>query len=117
MPEPSPKPDDNKLTGSAIIEPDYDGHPGLYNIDRDPPSEAEIRMESAASKHQPPPADASSCNTMQHDPHVSSGVAPGVPKPFLHPCPLAANVYFAREFLRKPNESETHAETEAAIPA
>ena len=96
MPEPSPKPDDNKLTGSAIIEQDYDGLPGLCDIERDPPSEAEIRMESAASNPQPPPANASPRNEMQHDSGVS-GVASDVPKSFLHSSPLPANVYFARE--------------------
>ena len=29
MPEPSPKPGDNKLTGSATLEQDYDSLPGL----------------------------------------------------------------------------------------
>ena len=104
MPEPSPKPDDNKLTDSAIIEQDYDSLPGLYNIERDPPSEAEIRFESAASNPPPPPAppapvpaDASPCNTMQHDSAVSSGAASDILKSFLHSSPLPAGVRLARE--------------------
>ena len=35
MPEPAPDPDGEKLLDSAIIEQDYDGLPGLCNVEKD----------------------------------------------------------------------------------
>jgi hypothetical protein len=84
MPEPAPDPDGNKLLDSAIIEQDYDSLPGLCNIEREFETESETEaevatepgspIESAASEPQappespaPPPVDATSCNTTQHN--------------------------------------------------
>ena len=88
MPEPAPNPDGEKLTDSAVIEQDFDRLPGLYNIERDPP--AEMSMETLAqmdaerraerdtpceSTPDPLPADATSCNQMQHDAKIPENVA------------------------------------------
>ena len=46
---------------SAAIEQDYDKLPGLFAVEEDSPA------ESAAEEPAPPPANATSCNEMQHD--------------------------------------------------
>ena len=82
MAEPAPNPDGNKLVDSAIIEQDYDSLPGLYHIERDsdPPAEsADSEPPPPPEPPLPPPADASPCNTMQHDSPIFEDVTPPDP--------------------------------------
>jgi hypothetical protein len=95
MPEPAPDPDDNKLLDSAIIEQDYASLPGLYNIERDMPTDDPTPADSATSEP-PTPADATPCNQMQHDSENTEDVAPG-----LRPCPVPLDVLRARLDHRK----------------
>ena len=78
MPEPAPDPDGNKLLDSAIIEQDYDGLPGLCNIEKDPENEAEepaVAAESTTSEPESPAAEAPECNEMQHENEICDDVA------------------------------------------
>jgi len=95
MPEPAPDPDDNKLLDSAIIEQDYASLPGLYNIERDMPTDDPTPADSATSEP-PTPADATPCNQMQHDSENTEDVAPG-----LRSCPVPLDVLKARLDHRK----------------
>jgi hypothetical protein len=93
MPEPAPDPDSNKLLDSAILEQDYDSLPGLCNIGRDFPNQAEnpaeqpeepaIAAESDTyepaqplEETLPPAADATECHVMQHEIEICENVAP-----------------------------------------
>jgi hypothetical protein len=100
MPEPAPYPDGEKLVDSAIIERDYDGLPGLCNIERDPepePSETETAAESNASEPPPPADDGAECNAMQHDSAIfEAPAAPAAPRPGLRSCPVPPAVLKAR---------------------
>jgi len=93
MPEPAPDPDSNKLLDSAILEQDYDSLPGLCNIGRDFPNQAEnpdeqpedpaIAAESdtyepAQPLEEPlsPATDATECNEKRHNFEICEDVAP-----------------------------------------
>src|SRR5450755_2655983 len=79
MPEPAPSPDCQKLMDSAIIEQDYDGLPGLHDIELEAEQDVENNAsagpgqspqspaEAPAESPTPPAAPAVECNEMQHD--------------------------------------------------
>jgi hypothetical protein len=82
MPEPAPDPDGKKLIDSAVIEQDYDGLPGLYNIEKEEEADAPAEPDPpepppAAESPAPPPAsDVSESYAMQHDSGNCDDVAP-----------------------------------------
>jgi Helix-turn-helix domain len=112
MPEPAPTPDGEKLIDSAIIEQDYDGLPGLHDIEVE--TEQDIENNAAAGPGQspeapaetpaespitPPTSPAPECNEMQHDFSNFDRVASAAPTPppqGLRSCPLPPDVVEAR---------------------
>ena len=96
MPEPTPDPDGNKLTDSAVIEQDYDGLPGIYGMERDAPTEAGEPAPSPA----PQAAGTTECDEMQHDSPVFEDVAPAPPprQTTLRSCPVPPDVLQARQY-------------------